>query len=140
MYNLKITKTNFDEEEVLFVLVAETNEVRVEIETYEFKNQIKIFADKICDYARDPKKECDAELLHFRMKIAPMCKKGGVVFEIEIDIEDDFTYGKCFDDKAQAEKKHKCSFYMLSDIQSIDDFGRRMKGIIDGDIGYEVTL
>ena len=141
MDKLKITKTNFDEEEVSIDLVAETNEVRIEIDTFEFKCQIKAFAEKICDYARDPKKECDAELLHFRMKIAPMCKKGGVVFEMEIDISEfEIGYGEYFADKSQAEKTHKCSFYMLTDIQSIDDFGRRMKGIIDGDIGYEVTL
>ena len=134
-----VIKKIFDFDVIGFDIVAKTDDVRVEIETYEFKNQIKIFADKICEYSCNPKKECVAKISNFKMKLLPMNKNGHVVTELEMEIGND-RYDEFLTRKSQKEKTHKCSFYMLTDIQSIDDFGRRMKGIMDGDIGYEVTL
>lgn len=127
---LRITKKYFDQSEISIEIVVESKFIRAKLDTFVSCDQIISFSDKLQRYSKEYKSECSIELFHFKMKLFPIDKRGFVKIEIEMDILDN----------SDVNSNHSCSLFIHSNLQSIDDFGRRIRGILDREIGYEIVL
>ena len=64
----------------------------------------------------------------FSMDILEISASGHVKIEVDMEIEDNDT------------RKHRCLFYVKSELGMLERFGKRLKKLIHGDIGSQVIL
>ena len=64
----------------------------------------------------------------FSMEITEINTTGHVQIEVDLEVPDNNS------------RRHRCCFYVMSELGSLERFGENLKGLIDADIGEEVIL
>ena len=136
MDNLKIQTVMIDGNLVELRIDAMSEYVSVHQSCYVSDSDLLLFSKKIKDYISDPKSECYLEFGKktgnytpaFSMLLLPMEKNGHVLIEVDFEIDDN------------PDRKHRCSFYINSELGSIEGFGRRLGGLLVNEMGTESEL
>lgn len=137
MDKITFTKRSSDNETISVDILIESSCVIIKLETFVFYSQISNISRRLIDYSNHYNEGCIIELLNLKMKLFPANKNGHVLIEIDADIEDNYMEEWHLDNSVQ---KHKCSFYITSEIQLIENFGKNLKGLASRENGYEVKL
>lgn len=64
----------------------------------------------------------------FSMNILEISMSGHVKIEVDMEIADNDS------------RKHRCSFYVKSELGLLEEFGEKLRGLIEGNIGEQVKL
>ncbi len=136
MDNLKIQTVMIDGNMVELRIDAMSDYVSIHQSCYVSDSDLPLFSKRIADYISDPKSECYLEFGKksgnytpaFSMLILPMNRNGHVMIEVDFEIDDN------------PDRKHRCSFYINSELGCIEGFGRRLAGLLVNEIGTELEL
>ncbi|SMC34281.1 hypothetical protein SAMN06296952_0465 [Oscillospiraceae bacterium] len=136
MDNLKIQTVMIDGNLVELRIDAISEYVSIHQSCYVSDSDLSLFSKRIADYISDPKSECYLEFGKksgnytpaFSMLILPMNRNGHVMIEVDFEIDDN------------PDRKHRCSFYINSELGCIEGFGRRLAGLLVNEIGTELEL
>ena len=136
MDNLKIQTVMIDGNLVELRIDAMSDYVSIHQSCYVSDSDLPLFSKRIADYISDPKSECYLEFGKksgnytpaFSMLLLPMQKNGHVLIEVDFEIADNPV------------RKHRCSFYINSELGCVEGFGRRLAGLLVNEIGTELEL
>jgi hypothetical protein len=136
MDKLKIQTVMKDGNLVELRIEAMSEYVSIHQSCYVSDSDLLLFSKRIDEYISDSKSECYLEFGKkcgnytpaFSMLILPMNRNGHVMIEVDFEIDDNPL------------RKHRCSFYINSELGCVEGFGRRLGGLLVNELGTEIEL
>ena len=136
MDNIIIEKKWNDGELIEIQLFSNNDLINVHQDCYISKSDLKDNAERILQYAAKPKQECYIEFGRkmgnytpaFSMLLLPIDSCGHMRIEMDVEIVDNDT------------RSHRCSFYVNSELGLIERFARKMLGLLNAEIGWQIQL
>ena len=126
-----------DENDLIELKISSvSNYVSIWQKCYIDKKELCECAQKIYMFSFQNSEECYIEFGRktgnytpsFSMKFFPHDNHGHITIELDFEINDN------------SKRIHRCSFYISSDIYSVENFGKALKKLSDCAIGSEVSL
>lgn len=135
MDNIILTKYMQDSDLIGLDVLATSKYASVKQYCYVDKFMLENARNKILDFVTDFK-DCYIEFGHkngnctpaFSMDIRIKDSIGHVQIELDLEIDDN------------QERKHRCQFYIYSNIGEIEQFGKRLLNLVSNDIDMGISL
>ena len=136
MDNIIIRKTYQDTDLIQFEIHAMAEFISAYQSCYVDEIGLKEHADKIMAYTKNYEKDCYLDFGEkegnytpsFSLHLLKADLRGHAKIEVDLEIDDN------------NERKHRCCFYVQSELGLIEKFGKAMRGFSSAEIGAEIRL
>ncbi len=141
MNNIVIEKMTDAEDTVYLSFLVETDNIRVKQDFFDICTADLIKAeDMLLDYFNNNREVYivfsdafnNTTENDFSLKIQPKNSKGNLKIEVSVRVDIDYNnLEECI---------HKCCFFINTDIGALEQFGKKIRNLIYGDIGTKISL
>lgn len=136
MDNLTFQKKWQDDDVIELFICGKSKYAEVCQSCYVGEEILSQYSNKLVNYSKNSSQTCYLEFGKkkgpytpaFSMELLPADLYGHVLIDLDMEVKDN------------SERKHRCAFYVESDLGSIERFGNMMHKLVYGDIGCKVSL